>query len=100
MAGTTFAVWWCAGLRHCAVAGHDFSKTLTQIIKTRAIVPVVIGLDESRAPKRFNGSDMFGFDRSQLGAWIARANCFGAFFSHKVCQIHGKSAKRCGQPGP
>jgi hypothetical protein len=46
MTGTTFAVSWCAGLRHCAVAGHDSSKTLTQTIKTRAIVPVEIDLDE------------------------------------------------------
>jgi hypothetical protein len=38
MTGTTFAVSWCASLRECAVAGHDFRKTLTQTIEARAIV--------------------------------------------------------------
>jgi hypothetical protein len=77
MTGTTFAVSWCVCLRRCSVAGHDFSKTLIQTIKIRAKVPVVIGLEEPCAPKRFIGAR---FDMSQLGAWIARTNCFGAFF--------------------
>src|SRR3989344_3179800 len=97
MTGTTFAVSWCVSPCCCAVAGQDSRKTLTQTIETRANVPVVIGIDEPCAPKRFIGRDLL---KSQLGAWIARANCFGAFFSLQVCQIHGKSAKRCGHTGP
>jgi hypothetical protein len=55
MTGTTFATSWCVCLRRCAVAGHDFRKTLIQTIKTRANVPVLIDLDNVCAPKRFMG---------------------------------------------
>jgi hypothetical protein len=38
MTGTTFAMSWCISPRRCAVAGHDFRKTLIQTIKTRVRV--------------------------------------------------------------
>jgi hypothetical protein len=80
MTGTTFAVSWCASLRGCAVAGHDLRKTLTQTSETRAIVRYRSVLTN---PVRQSGSSgvIARFEKSLLGAWIARVNCFGAFFS-------------------
>ncbi|URM30479.1 hypothetical protein LLY42_13495 [Pseudomonas frederiksbergensis] len=61
MTGTTFAVSWCVSLRHCAVAGHDFSKTLTQIIKTRAEAAVLCA-------KPVHPDQRCGLGELQLGA--------------------------------
>ncbi|MCO8313505.1 hypothetical protein [Pseudomonas mandelii] len=93
MTGTTFAMSWCVSLRHCAVGGHDFRKTLTQIIKTRAKASFLCA-------KAVHPDQRFSLDELQLGAPAIYANCFGAFFQPSGLPIHGKSAKRCGQSGP
>jgi hypothetical protein len=72
MAGTTFAMSWCVSQRRCAVAEHDLSKTITQIIKTRAKVPALCA-------KAVHWNHFGGSGEPQLGAWIVCANCFGAF---------------------
>jgi hypothetical protein len=100
MTGTTFAMSWCVSLRRCAVAGHDFSKTLTQTIKTREIVPVIVGHDEPCAPNRFIGVTCSMLEGHNLVHGLPARTALVLFSALKVCQIHGKSAKRCGQSGP
>jgi hypothetical protein len=86
MTGTTFAMSWCVSLRRCAVAGHDFRKTLTQIIKTRAKASL-------SCAKAVHPDQRISPDRLQLGAPAICVNCFGAFLAFrsanpwKICKV-------------
>ena len=76
MTGTTFAMPWCVSPRVCAVAGHDLSKTITQIIETRAKVVTLCA-------KAVHCNQYVDRTWPQLGARNDRANCFGAFLAFR-----------------